>query len=280
MDKEQEKTPNLIASLLQEPKVVTPRNNGCDVVALPEGYKIQEIDIEKYLPTPRRKTANVNVEDVDSFLTYLEMHGALNTTIWVSVDYDASSMYINAIINDNGSAPDAAQWRDHTIKFKPKMANEFLTWIRSDKHKKSQVEFAEFIDSNQMDIVSAEGYPTNGDILQMALNFEAKQDLRFKSSVRLQSGGINMTYVSDDDKGTIEQMKLFEKFALGIPVFLNGDAYQLEAKLRYRHRDGQVFFWYELVRPDLVFKSACETIIEKIKANCKFPVFFGRANAN
>ena len=139
----------------------------------------------------------------------------------------------------------------------------------------SQVDFAEFLDNNQMDIASSEGYPTSADMLQMALNFEAKQDYRFKSSVRLQNGGVNMTFVQDDDKGTVEQMKVFDRFAIGIPVYFGGDHYQINARLRYRHRDGKVAFWYELVRPDLIMKAATDTIIEKIKAECGQPFFLG-----
>ena len=143
-----------------------------------------------------------------------------------------------------------------------------------------QIAGGEFIDNNQADIASPEGYPSSAEMLNMALNFEAKQDYRFKSSVRLQNGGVNMTFVQDDDKGTVEQMKVFDKFAIGIPVYFGGDAYQINVLLRYRHRDGTVVFWYELVRPDLVMKAATDTIIEKIKAECGQPFFFGNPFAS
>ena len=70
-------------------------------------------------------------------------------------------------------------------------------------------------------------------------------------------------------------MQLFERFAIGIPVFWNGDAYQITARLKYRVRDGKVSFWYELERTDVVFEAAARELIAAVRAGAEVPFFFG-----
>ena len=101
-------------------------------------------------------------------------------------------------------------------------------------------------------------------------------DMRYKSNIRTQSGGVNLTFVNDDDAQTVESMKLFEKISIGIPVFWGGAAYRIDARLRYRVKDGGLKFWYELIRADKVMEDATKTMIEKIKADTGVPLFFGR----
>ena len=86
-----------------------------------------------------------------------------------------------------------------------------------------------------------------------------------------------MSFVQDDDNQTLAQMKLFEKIAIGIPVFWNGDAYQITARLRYRVKEGRLTFWYELIRHDKVLEDATKTLINKIQDATGVPLYFGRA---
>ena len=70
-------------------------------------------------------------------------------------------------------------------------------------------------------------------------------------------------------------MQMFDRLNIGIPVFWNGDPYQIDARLRYRVREGKVTFWYELIRPDKVLEAATAGVIDIIKAQTGTPFFFG-----
>ena len=120
-----------------------------------------------------------------------------------------------------------------------------------------------------------ENLPTGAQMLEMALAFEATQDFRFKSAVRLQNGGQNLSFVQDDDDATLQRMQLFEKFSIGIPVFRNGDAYRVDARLRYRVRDAKLAFTYELTRFDKVLEAAASDVITAIREKTGNPFFFG-----
>ncbi|MBI3146317.1 MAG: DUF2303 family protein, partial [Pseudogulbenkiania sp.] len=109
-----------------------------------------------------------------------------------------------------------------------------------------------------------EGMPTGTQMLEMAMNLEANQDSRFKSNIRLQSGGTELAFVQKEDDATLEKMRLFERFSIGIPPFFNGSNFRIDARLRYRVRDGKLTFWFELIREDKVLQAAAEEEIAKI----------------
>jgi uncharacterized protein YfdQ (DUF2303 family) len=255
-------------------------------IALPPDWSMKEHDDSVYRPAPPRKKASVVVETPDSFVDYVKRHGSLtSSTVWAKADYDKGNLSFIAIINDHGDDPEAAAWRDHVARFDPLKSVEWLRWRGNNGKLFSQAEFAEFIESSIADIttqtVDGRQTPSGTDMLQMALAFEAKQDMRFKSAVRLQSGGVDMAFIQDDDAATVEKMQAFDRFAIGIPVFDGAqDGYVLHARLRYRVKEGRLFLWYELIRPDKVLKASSETLIATIKEKTGTPFFFGNPFAN
>jgi len=248
---------------------------GLNRVALPPGWKVETFDNLKHFPAPMRKTAKVTTNDMQSFIDYLRRHGSLiNCSVWCNADYSKGEADFLGIINDHGDNPDDPQWRDHTIAYSPFFSEEWKRWKSFDAKHFSQIEFAAFLEENLKDISGANG-ATGAQMLEMALSFEANQDMRFKSAIRLQNGGVQMSFVQDDDAQTLTKMQMFDRFSLGIPVFWNGQAYQIDARLRYRPRDGKVFFWYELIREDKVFEDATKTLIAQIREGVGAPFFFG-----
>lgn len=253
--------------------------NNNALVAVPEGWKLE--DMEKTMSTPRRKRGKVSVSDAESFIGYVKRHGSLSSaTIWCDANYTTAKVAFVSILNDHGEKEIEQAWRDHTAAFTPAFSEEWVRWNSKNKAPFGQAEFAAFIEENLKDIATIEGNPTSAQMLEMALSFEANQDVRFKSAIRLQNGGVQMSFVQDDDSQTLQKMQMFDRFSLGIPVFWNGDAYQVDARLRYRVRDGKLTFWYELIRQDKVLEASTKTLIEKIQTGTGIPFFFGNPFAD
>lgn len=248
-------------------------------IAFPPNWNLREFDDSKFLAAPLRKKASVRLRTSDDFIDYVKRHGSLtDSTIWCEADYPKGEVEFTAILNDNGEDAAAAAWRDHLAHFQPEFSEEWKRWIGSHKKALNQVEFAAFIEENLKDIVGptdGETLPTGAQMLEMALGFEATQDFRFKSAVRLSNGGVNLSFVQDDDDATLQRMQMFEKFAIGIPVFRNGDAYRVDARLRYRVRDAKLTFTYELNRFDKVLEAAANGVIATIREKTGNPFFFG-----
>jgi uncharacterized protein YfdQ (DUF2303 family) len=274
---------NIAETLAREMKAPTEigSNTGGAVrrIALPPGWALKEYDDSKFLAAPLRKRASVQLRTFDDFIQYVKRHGSLtDSTIWCEADYPTGKVAFTAILNDNGEEPEKAAWRDHLAHFQPEFSEEWKRWIANNKKALSQVEFASFIEENVKDVAGptdGQNLPSGAQMLEMALAFEATQDFRFKSAVRLQNGGQNLSFVQDDDDATIQRMQLFERFAIGIPVFRNGDAYRVDARLRYRVRDAKLTFTYELVRFDKVLEAAANGVITTIREKTGNPFFFG-----
>lgn len=277
---ETENIAQTIAKEFKSPVQVINKEETAIVYALPPGWSTKDYDFEYLLKTPRRKTAKITLNDTESFIEYVASHGdEENCNIYCKADFERSDIGLVAVINDHGSNTDNPRWRDHIAVYCPKNSVEWKRWAANDKKQMNQLEFATFIEDNLDDIAPVDGMPSRADLLEMILKFEANQDSRLKQHVRLQSGGIELNFVNNDDEQTIQRMKMFEKISIGIPVFDNDkNNYRIDARLRYRTREGKLTFWYELIRADKVFKAAAQNMINEIKIGTEFGFYFGDPN--
>lgn len=277
---ETENIAQTIAKEFKAPSQIINKDETAIVYALPPGWTTEDYDFEYLLKTPRRKTAKIKLNDTESFIEYVAIHGSEeNCNIYCKADFESGGIAFLAVLNDHSSNLNGQMWRDHTALYTPEKSVEWKRWTGNDKEQMNQLEFATFIEDNLDDIAPVDGMPSRSDLLEMILKFEANQDSRLKQHVRLQSGGIELNFVNNDDEQTIQRMKMFEKISIGIPVFDNDkNNYRLDARLRYRTREGKLTFWYELIRADKVFKAAVENMINEIKIGTGFGFYFGDPN--
>ena len=249
--------------------------NGTPYTVSPKDYTVNSL--EHLLPAPTRKRGNVNLLDTASFIAYAKDQGSLaNCRLYADVDYEQSQCKLVAIIDDHGSAPEKAQWRDHRATFAPKLSLEWRRWVGGHKAPMLQAEFAAFIEENLGDIASVSGSPTGAQMLEMALAFEATSEKRFKRRIDLQAGGVQLEYVDKADETTSAKMRMFQRFAIGIPVFQgSASAYPVEARLKFRQVSDSLQFWYELIRPDRIFRLAVDDDLKAIKEATGFPLLYG-----
>ena len=234
-------------------------------IAVPKGFEHITIDNEELLDRPRRTKAIAALSDAESFIAYVKRHAVAGSVVWCNFNPQTYALDFTAVIDEHANGQPG--WREHRARLQPAMSAEWKVWTGSNgaQRVKSQVEFAEFVEANEDDIASVEGMPSSLQMHTMATEFVARQDMLLKSTTRLQSGGVQLTYVADADAGTTEAMKLFEKFAIGIPVFWAGSAFRIDARLKYRIGQGKVSFFYELIRPDRVHEAAAKELIAKVR---------------
>lgn len=238
-------------------------SDGVHLFALPNGVTIQQIDTEHLLEGPRRAKGSARTDDLASFVAYLARHCTGSSVVWIDLNPLTSTLRLHAVIDDHATS--VPGWRSHTVSYTPRASVEWATWLAGNAKPLGQAEFAAWMENQLADVATVEGLPTGADMLAMLIDFEAKQDMRIKSTVRLQSGGVQLEYVDTDDAATISRMRVFDRFAIGIPAFWGGDRYRIDARLRYRAAEGKVKFWFELIRPDRVLDAAAHDIISKLQ---------------
>lgn len=245
------------------------------LVARPDGYSVEFFDPGKEDPTRRRGT--VRMDTTASFIEFVKALRMTRSRVYCALDRAKGAARFVAVLNDVGGTekqvPDI--YRDHRVIFSPMQSPEWLTWTGQDRKLLAQAAFASFIEDNMADIATVEGRPSGSDMLAMALNLEVTQEAAFRSAVRLQSGGVKLSYVSQEDDATLKTMQVFDRFALGLAPFEGGPSYRIDAKLRYRLQGSACSFWFELIRPDLVVRDAVKEIVEKVRADTELPVLMG-----
>lgn len=250
--------------------------------ALPKGTELKEVktDLEVLLPAPRATRAFAKLAGPADFLAYVERHKKPESMVWCDFNPQTFRLKFTAVFDEHNR--ESPGWRRHTAELDPMFSAEWKLWKDThDRKSMAQVAFAEFVQENADAITStdaskAAGYPTALAMLKMATEFVMNEERQLKSSIRLQSGGVRLTYIADPDKGTTEDMAMFEKFQIGIPVFHGAAAWAIDARLKYRNNSGKLSFHYELVRPDRVHQAAAEQLIDQVRTGLgDVPMMFG-----
>ena len=253
--------------------------------AVPKGVEVKEIkvDLENLLAAPRATRAHAKLAGPADFLAYVARHALPNTVVWCDFNPQSFKLKFTAVIDEH--ALSAPAWRRHTAELDPMMSSEWKVWKDTwDRKSMPQTPFAEFLQENAEAITSTAdsakaGFPTALQMLAMATNFVHNEERSLKSSVRLNSGGVRLTYIADADKGTTDEMAMFERFQIGIPVFHGAGAWAIDARLKYRNNSGKLSFHYELVRADRVHQAAAEALIESVRSGLgAVPLIFGACN--
>lgn len=235
---------------------------GCKpFVVVPEGAKIETID-ERTLP--QRPRGTVKLRDAASFIAYFLDHRVDRSRIYATLEPAAFLAVFDDFDTRSGpSGPDVdeqADWREFRASFAVPASREWRTWTGQDRKAMSQVDFAEFLLDNLPDVVKPDG----STLYDAALSFEASQTGNFKSAVRLQDGSHQLQWVSDTQAGGNGTIKLPEIIELSIPVFENEQPVTVQARLRYRVKDGKLSIWFELVRAHKVLEVAFRGIWNRI----------------
>jgi hypothetical protein len=270
-------TPNQPITAMQSPKdaenaivrdlaqlAVTPKANphpdGLPFVIVPQGHAIAPVPIGHI---PNRHRGTVKLRDALSFVAYVNRYGCGTSTIYATMD---PARFV-AVLNDHDSEQGVAGWRDWRADFTLPASREWQTWTKGDRRDVGQIAFAEFIEDNLPDIVS----PSGDALMKMVLNFEATKASAFKGVHRLQDGSAQVQWV-DEVKGN-GSTTIPASIALSIPVFENGENYNVDARFRYRISDGKLTMRYELVRPHKVLESAFREVWDAIaKGVCMTPL--------
>ncbi len=225
--------------------------------------------LERFLPKPQRRSGCTYVQDQAGFITIFNRYKNDDSTM---VYADRKKGVFNAVFNDH--SPQDTGWCDHVCVYSCEKSNEWEAWLNKDGVKMTQEDFAQFIEQNLVDIVD----PSSAHMLAISRELVARKSAKFSSFISF-SNGSHQFYYDEDIKGSNKsgKLKVPETFKIGIPVFLNGACYGINARLRCRIKEQSLQMWYELIRPHNVYEDAFNEIhasiteatgMELVNADC------------
>lgn len=250
---------------------------GVPAVILPEGFQVQKL--EETLAAPIRKRGTAVLNDAESFIAVVIDQANENTRLFSTINPPT----FTAVFNHNA---DGAGWGDHKAQYNAPLSPEWKAWTEADAVKRNQVDMAQFLESNMVDvayIAATQGEPGSPDgatLLEICRTLEATKKVNFKSSVRLADGSTQFTYDEDVAGSAVKgTMAIPEQFSIGVPVFENGEKYRQDVRFRYRIQEGgQLVMWLELIRPHKVIEDAVKQLRAHIAAETDLQVLNGAPN--
>ncbi len=139
------------------------------------------------------------------------------------------------------------------VRLKLATTDTWDEWMGANKRKMGQQAFAEFIEDHIPDIAD----PPGAQLLEMATTLDAKKNATFSSSIRLQTGARQFSYVEDvsgtTQKGTVQIPELFQ---LALEPFAGAGKYQVPARLRYSLESGHLLLHYHIIRSEDIIRTA------------------------
>lgn len=249
--------------------------NGVDHIVYPDNVRVDSL--EKFMIEPCRMKIS---ETLVNFPSYLE-------TLADRIDPEQGTVYVKqsshikfrnfrfyGVQKDGRLGKD---WRDDVVfNCEPDYTLKAKDWLNKDEEGLSQEAFALFLDKHIQDIVVPDDknlrMPTQMELYNFVTTLEDSKNERFARKVNVQNGDVSVFIEKTCDDGTVERLKMFDRFAIQLQIFEGFPALQLTVKLRFRITEGQVKFFYDIEGLEEAFIYLRDWAIDQIRDKTKIRV--------
>ncbi|MFO1156643.1 MAG: DUF2303 family protein [Rhodospirillales bacterium] len=274
-------------------------NNGHGVAVVPSGLRLESLKryADEYAAAPDRRRGTANIDDLDSFVALVNRFKDGDSVIFA--DRDAAKPSLTAVLNyDHAGGNGAPRFGDHRIVYAFPLAEAWCAWGERDGKKLGQGDFAEWLENRIGDIMPP---PTSADLadgrfpglaafageatgawadvrrlVELARGLTVNVASRLKESRNLQTGEASLVFEAEHQDAQGAPLKVPSLFLLGLPVFDQGPAYRIAARLRYRVAGQALAWFYQLWRPELAFRHAIHEACRRAGDETALPLFYGR----
>lgn len=223
---------------------------------IPEGAKLE--DLTAFLPEPPAIRGRFEAGDLAAFCRYVEEFKGGATLIAANL-HDERGRF-EAVLDYH--RPDKPSWCGHRAVYETVPSPEAREWWARDKRFMAQTEFAEWLEDRLGEIV----VPEAAEMLEVVTSLQAQTKATFERSVRLENGNVGLTYREETTAraGQNGRLEVPKGFRLRMPLFRGGEHVEIDARLRYRIKEGALSFAYALERKEeavrLELEAMCETV--------------------
>ncbi len=234
-------------------------------VIVPDGYRVERLAPADE-PLPDHVKQAVDLQDLPSFIGYVNDYRTDASRIFV----DMPAADFLAVIDYH--AQDRPARCAHAVAFTPPLAEEWKRWTAIDGKPMGQAAFAEFLEENLRDVVA----PAGADVLETVASLKAVKQVQFESGLELQSGAVQLTYHEQVEGAGKNTLEVPSQLTLGVPVFFNGERYEVSAFLRYRIGEGKLAFVVKLHQRQYIERDAVLAMVKQVEEAVDAPLVFGR----
>ncbi|MBX8803145.1 DUF2303 family protein [Ochrobactrum sp. MR28] len=247
--------------------------------------------LEEYRMFPDRKQGTASVQTLESFISLTDRHATPHSAIFADVNWREPSLL--AVIDyhpDDEDDPHADNCT-HRIYYKFPLSEEWAQWVENNGEKMMQSDFALWIEDHIADLAAPnpdeiqkyqEQFQTTiatpSELMEISRGLQVNVSSQVKNAKTLQTGEAQIIYdeshqTTDRSGGTL---KVPGMFILSIPAFFMGAPVRMPVRLRYRVNGGNITWFYQLYRPDLIITEAIKIDIATAKKALDLPVYEGK----
>lgn len=278
-----------------EVKEITEPRTGVKALVIVKGNSVQPLPathFDDYREEPAERTGTANFTAIESLIDHVNRFKDTDSALF-AVD-DRTKPSITAILNyHRAGAEGAPRFGGHRSCFAFPLSDEWKAWAQQDGKPLTMGEFAAFLEDRIIDVldspaesdlsddlrrfVGAVGgaIATPNKLIELSVGLKVNDNSAVKQAVNLSTGEAQIQFVSEhvDDQG--QPLKVPSLFLIGIPVFKNGPAYRIAARLRYRKTAEGLVFFYQLWRADRTFDHSFTEACERVRDETELPLLFG-----
>lgn len=235
--------------------------NGDPYAIIPSNTKIESL---KHLCPPAYIERQVRLQAADSFAEYVNRFKTPATLIFA--EETAQGVKLKSILDYHLANPTPSADRClHVALYESLPTVEWAEWKSADRKPKDQVAFATWLEDN----AALFRNPTGADLLELVRTLTGKNEVRFMSAIRLDSGANRLQYDEDVElKGQLSTKSgavvLPSIVTAGIAPFQGSAAYEVNARLKYRIESRKLNLWFETIAPHIIMRDAVLGVLKLI----------------
>jgi uncharacterized protein YfdQ (DUF2303 family) len=283
---------NVVKRLMRPELVALGDDDDTKVLVLAEGLQAKSLKpfLDEYLTAPERRKGSARLGDLGSFIAWTTRFADVHSVLFASPD-PKSPQLCSVLDYHEATAEGAPRFGQHRGIYSFPLSDEWLAWTAGNAKSMDQRKFAEFIEDRIIDILgdpSAMGararnlaeaiqvsFAPASRLLELSRGMSIRVAAKVTSAQNLATGEVQVCYATTHEGEGGGSEKIPGAFLIGIPVFRNGERYELPVRLRYRLNEGALSWFYEIHGADRVFEHAFNEACEKAAHATGLPLFVG-----
>lgn len=276
------------------PAGTTPGGRAVSLLLTPGGVSIDSLKpyLDEYLEHPERTKGTARLQTLDALIVHCDRFGtAERSALFASADRNTMRASLACVYDyDTASQPG---WREHRAVYPFAFSQQWEAWAGVDGKTMELEQFAEFLEDRIEDVIDPVdafdsvkdyakrlGYDLAGPskLITLSRGLSINVESRVASHSKLSSGEGQILF-SEEHSGARtsdgKTVKVPGGFAITLPVFEGGDAYQIPVRLRYTLRQGGIKWTCHLSRIPEAFRDAFEGACTKAAEETGLPLFYG-----
>ena len=292
---EAEKVAELTEASLRQPQTIVIGHDGlkAEVLLVPNdngGYHQHSVKklLDEYREFPERRVGTATLTDLESFIAHTKRFADEDSIVFMDRS-GPSPKLISVLDYHRKTAAGQPRFGKHRGVYTFPLSDEWVAWTGQNAKPMTQEDFGRWLEDHLTEIATPDsagksskqfvellscGFASPSALLALSKGLEVHVGQKIKEHRRLATGEASLQFDESHTDSAGAPLKVPGAFLLGLPVFRNGELYQIPARLRYRV-SGTITWSYELHRASAIMDDALNAACVEVGKECGIDVFEG-----